>query len=419
MANTLKFGNGNWATKKGSTLAYNDENGNFKPLPFDFSRGSTPTGSKATTINKDGLIEEVGNNIPRIDYKDNSEGALLLEPSRTNLITYSEDFNNTYLTKSGSSAKSEFASPSGDLIAFKLVENIDTVEHYIKRSIANPIGFYTWSLFVKAGGRKYIVFRTNADGGAYKNACFDVESGTIVYDGLHQSKAEIQSFNNGWFRVSAYVKETSGTTRNYQIHISDSPITDNGAISYTGNGVSGVYIYGAQLETGSYATSYIPTSGSAVTRLVDVCSQTVPDGVIGQTEGTMFVDCKINAQGTYTGFSLSDGTTSNEVIVRFTTTDRIEYYLRSGGSQPFGGGTTAFDTDSRVKVAIAYKSGDSVFYVNGTEVASSTNTTIPLNLSKVKFSRGNSTADFSGITKNFKVYNTRLSNSELAALTQV
>ena len=87
MANTLKFGNGEWYGKKDTILAYNDENNNYKPLPFDFSRGSTPTGSKATTINKDGLIETVGNNVPRIDYKDNSKGALLLEPSRSNLIT--------------------------------------------------------------------------------------------------------------------------------------------------------------------------------------------------------------------------------------------------------------------------------------------------------------------------------------------
>ena len=82
MANTLKFGNGEWYGKKDTILAYNDENNNYKPLPFDFSRGSS-----ATVINKDGLIETVGSGEPRIDYKDNTKGALLLEPSRTNLFT--------------------------------------------------------------------------------------------------------------------------------------------------------------------------------------------------------------------------------------------------------------------------------------------------------------------------------------------
>ena len=81
MAHKLKFGNGNWATKKGSTLAYNDENNNFKPLPFTTTRDSI-----ATRVNKEGLIEVVGNDVPRIDYTDSAEGAFLLEPSRTNLL---------------------------------------------------------------------------------------------------------------------------------------------------------------------------------------------------------------------------------------------------------------------------------------------------------------------------------------------
>ena len=80
--NTLKFGNGEWYGKKDTILAYNDENSNFKPLPFSFDRASS-----ATVVNKDGLIETVGSGEPRIDYKDDSKGALLLEPSRSNLIT--------------------------------------------------------------------------------------------------------------------------------------------------------------------------------------------------------------------------------------------------------------------------------------------------------------------------------------------
>ena len=81
MANTLKFGNGEWYGKKDTILAYNDENNNYKPLLFDFSRASS-----ATRVNKDGLIETVGGGQARIDFKDDSKGALLLEPSRTNLF---------------------------------------------------------------------------------------------------------------------------------------------------------------------------------------------------------------------------------------------------------------------------------------------------------------------------------------------
>ena len=113
MANTFKFGNGNWATKEGSALAYNDENNNFKPLPFDFTRASG-----ATRVNKDGLIEVVGSNEPRIDFLNDSKGALLLEPSRTNLIEYSEDFGNSFWTKSNATVISNnVISPNGTLNA--------------------------------------------------------------------------------------------------------------------------------------------------------------------------------------------------------------------------------------------------------------------------------------------------------------
>ena len=89
MAKTFKFGeNGKWATKTGSSLAYNDQNDNFKPMPFSVTRDSI-----ATRVNKQGLIEVVGHDKLRIDYKDSSKGVALLEPARSNVLTYSEDFN--------------------------------------------------------------------------------------------------------------------------------------------------------------------------------------------------------------------------------------------------------------------------------------------------------------------------------------
>ncbi|MCP4553689.1 MAG: hypothetical protein GY834_16980, partial [Bacteroidetes bacterium] len=117
MANTLKFGAGQWATKEGLALAYNDENNNFKPLPFTFTRSSN-----ATVVNKAGLIETVGNGIPRIDFLGNTQGALKLEPQRTNLITQSEAFDNSYWTKNGASVTSGFTPPDGTNNAYKLVE---------------------------------------------------------------------------------------------------------------------------------------------------------------------------------------------------------------------------------------------------------------------------------------------------------
>ena len=118
MSNTLKFGNGQWATKDGSVLAYNDENDNFKPLPFNFERASS-----ATVVNKDGLIEEVGSGQPRIDYADSAEGAMLLEGQSTNLVQYSEDFSNSYWQKLSNATVSsqKVTSPDGTLNASQIV----------------------------------------------------------------------------------------------------------------------------------------------------------------------------------------------------------------------------------------------------------------------------------------------------------
>jgi len=382
MANTLKFGNGQWATGNGTALAYNDENANYKPLPFDFTRASS-----GTVVNQSGLIETVGSGIPRIDFQGNTKGALLLEPSRTNSIAYSNDLNasgwNTFSTDGGTVTRTSNygISPSGKQDSTRVVFTTQFVSLYY--SFSGISGDASATMYVKGVAGEVIAFGFGSD----------------------VSFGQEFTLNGQWQRI-----EFNATSTNTTLNINSWGSTRD---------ASDIEVYGVQLEAGSYATSYIPTSGSAVTRVAETNRQTPPSGVIGQTEGTMFVDCKVNAQGTYTGFSLNDNTTNNEVIIRFTTQDRIEYYLRSGGSQPIGGGTTLFDTDKRVKIAFAYKSGDSSVYINGAQVTTSTTTTMPVNLSIIKFARGNSTADFSGKTNDFKVYNTRLSNAELAALTQV
>ena len=147
MANTLNLGtDGNWATKEGSVLGYNSESNNYKPLPFDFTRASS-----ATVVNKGGLIETVGSGEPRIDFKDNTKGALLLEPSRSNLITYSQDFSNSYWSKLNSSIISNSViSPDGTLNADKIIDNtVNTAHRFISTGITTTATNYTFSIFVK------------------------------------------------------------------------------------------------------------------------------------------------------------------------------------------------------------------------------------------------------------------------------
>ncbi len=200
MANTLKFGNGLWATKEDSVLAYNDENGNYKPLPFQFERDTN-----ATVVNKKGLIETVGNNIPRIDFQGNNKGALLLEPERTNLITYSEDFSDAYWTKSDASVTSGFVSPDGSNNAYKLVENSSSAIHYIKTpniTVSNSTE-HTMSFFAKKGERN-IALR---DGSSNAFVSIDLTN-NLVLDSLGIS-ASIELIGNGWYKISVSYLSTS------------------------------------------------------------------------------------------------------------------------------------------------------------------------------------------------------------------
>jgi hypothetical protein len=416
MANTFKFGNGEWAVGKETALAYNDENSNFKPLPFTFDRAST-----ATVVNKDGLIETVGTDEPRIDFFNNTKGHLLLEPSRTNTVTYSEKAdewgrNNSQIPILDTSINNPYGvagayTTSGNGTANFPQYNLGTIN-------ATSSGTATVSVFLKQYEAPYIhviVTGVDIDGFATSSLykfTFATETLSRI-SGADADSTSVQDYGNGWYRIILTYNYDGNADFTFRLR------NYNGSAEKLEIGTSKTYAWGAQAEEGSYDTSYIPTSGQSggVTRSAESCSQTPPDGVIGQTEGVLYFESKINAQGTYTGITLSDGGTNNEIIIRFTTTDRIEYYLRSGGTQPIGGGTTLFDTDEYVKVAFAYKSGDSAVYINGNQVTTSTTTTMPVSLTKIKMSRGNGTGVFDGKVKNLRVYNTRLTNTELQALT--
>ena len=185
---------------------------------------------------------------------------------------------------------------------------------------------------------------------------------------------------------------------------------------WSGDGTSGIYVFGAQVEEGGYATSYIPTSGSAVTRLADECSQTVPDGVIGQTEGVLFLDFKKESNGLEV-WSINDGTSSNRVYMGFNGSNFISQVRSSDGSaQAYF--TTALNNNTRYKCALAYKLNDFVLYINGVQIGTDNNGVVPLNMSKLSANASTfADAPFFSPTNDIRLYNTILSNSELQALT--
>jgi len=414
MANSLKFGNGKWATNTNTVLAYNDENENFKPLPFTFSRASS-----ATVVNKNGLIETVASGEPRIDFSNDVKGALLLEPSRSNVITDSEDISTW--TNSGSLTRTYniAVAPNGQTTADGIQDETGGTFKYVYKQVSvSANSTYSGSIFVKkvASETNYTGLILAFYGGTTKYAYGIINSvtGTIVSaDSTITPTFKVDDYGNYWrFSITA-TDNGSNTLCRFGVYAC---LSTNGTTLSTG--VSSIRtIWGAQLEAGSYATSLINTSGSAVTRIADVCSQTLPDVVIGQTEGSAYFE--------YTGNG-SDNSGQRIFVLRGSSTaDRIAVFDQSGKIRIYvsdGGGlqldtTTNVDTVSTHKVAFRYKLNDFKLYIDGTAIVTDSTFTVPtLNSVYVGTSEGFG-GTLGGNVSDVKLYDTALSDSELQALT--
>ena len=332
-----------------------------------------------STTAQAGILEDM----PRINYDANGEnGALLLEPSRTNLVTYSEYFEHSLWDSGATTAeisKSPNLSPEG-------VANC----YYVENVSGGQLGFYT----------------TITSGASYTGSFWVRKvsgSGVVRMINVNNSGTD---FNVGteWTRVSVTATSTSTTGRCYV------QAKNTGDI---------IEVYGAQLEAGSYASSYVPTYGSAVTRSADDCSVTGVSDVIGQSEGTLFIDAviadEVDTEGYY--FRIDETSYSNTILFGRSASGNVFAILRVGGSTVSQ--MAENDIPDRVKLAFAYKSGDSVLYMNGSEADTDSATfTITADLNDFRLgSYSSSLAHMSGDVKQAAIFKERLSDSELATLT--
>jgi hypothetical protein len=407
MNESIKLGDGYWAFKENALLAYNDENNNFKPIDLNSTRASA-----ATRVNKLGLIESVNTGVPRVDYLNNPKGSLLVEPQSTNLLLRSEEFDNVAWSKINATVTTNtIVSPDGTQNADKFVENNGTGTKWIYNAPTVISGsVYTYSVFAKKGERDFIYINAFSSGNS--RAWFNLNTGTIGTTDVGAS-AKIENYGNGWYRCSVTFTAVSGTNF-YLLGVSNANNVEN----YTGDGTSGIYIWGAQNELGSNATSYIPTVASTVTRVADVISKTGISSLIGQTEGTLYVDfnSKFNVSlGAI--FTISDGTSNNRFLLTYNNIGLVQLYFTSNGNS-FVRNITTILNNTRYKLAFNYINGVYNIYLNGQNINfTSIADNVPLNLNKLDLGSQNTSFVNNIFINKFVNYKTRLSNAESIELT--
>ena len=381
---------------------------------FNVTRATT-----ATRVNASGLIESVASGIPRLDYYTSGGvtgcPALLIEPAATNLLSGSSDFGNTtYWTRpAGANVTGNVAgitAPDGtNTAALFQASGTTATNSRLRQTISRTTtGSHAFSVFIKGFAGVAASGSLYTDVGLIELS-FAITSGGVVsltsMTGAGAVTSGITQFPNGWYRITAVgTAATSGSTQN-EIYCSPSG--------------SQYYCWGAQLETGSVATSYIPTTTAAVTRNADVISVSgAVSGCIGQTEGTFYVEFQASPSGSTSNWlNISDNTTNNWL---FIGKDGINtrLYLRANNVVIFSNETTPL-TGGVVKAAIGYKSGDYAAYINGNLIVSGT-TAFSFSSSLNRIHNGSNIAEPSLQISRYRsaaLYTTRLTNSQLQALT--
>ncbi len=354
-------------------------------------------------------------NVPRLTYQNGGGGcpSLLLEKQSTNEANYSQDFGNAYWSKGGATITANATtSPDGTQDADKIAENTtSTTTHYINKGFTLSATTYTLGVFAKASERKWIflIATTSADVGAF----FDLENGVVgnVSSGY---SASIENFGNGWYRCNLTFTATAATW-----YINYLTATANNTYNYAGTIGSGIFVWGAQLEASSYPTSYIPTTSSSATRVLDECSKTGISSLIGQTEGVLFVDFQFQQYDGQPKWVAFLGGGASYIGIYTNSSSKFVCEISNSGANQFINDSYTFAINQRYKIALAYKANDFVLYINGTQVATDSSGTVP-STSQLSLQYNTTPDNLTSRTYNqVVVFPTRLTNAELASLTTI
>ena len=374
---------------------------------FDFARAST-----ATRVNESGLIETVATGVPRIDYTGGGCGSLLLEPQSTNLVTYSSEFDNAAWTKTrlnafgSGSVVNAIVSPDGTTNAdYIQQETGQTTGGGVSQNLSIT-GIHSWSLFAKASECEFLAIRTRST--TVTSSYFNLTNGTVALADPDHSNVEIQSFGNGWYKCS--VSDSGGALANRFI------VGGRDGVSETVTPNNGIYIYGAQLEQG-YATSYIPTAGSQVTRVAETANGAGDASTFNDSEGVLMAQISALANDENNRSIAVINNNSNRISFRYdNSANRIEFYCIAT-TQQYGYLHTLTDIKEILKVAFLYSNNNFQVWINGIKVDFQNSGSTPTGLNSLDFKLDGGANDFYGNTKKLLYFPSALTDADLEELT--
>ena len=357
---SIIVGQSNWAVKPGNFLGYANSQERFVPREFAVTRAL----DTATRINSSGNIELVPANVPRVDFLG-GQRSLLVEPSGTNLALQSEDFGTTW-SQTALVITTGFSTPFNNANG-TLIEALSNTGRLRQTIAAITSGTtHTFSLFAKAGnlalasGVSLTIQEgtsTNFASGVVQSFRLDTgelgASGTLGA-GFTLTRASIENYGNGWYRCNMTVTASFTPSSAHIMVRPTSTIVSNLPATVIGGSA---YIWGAQLEAGSVATSYIPTTTGTVTRSADVISVTGIAGLIGQTQGTLYLEAFIRKSTDAIVFSIMDTGITESVYLQSASNGNLTANIRSSGTTITIAILAANWSEGYHKVAIAYGAG--------------------------------------------------------------
>ena len=387
----------------------------------------TPTTTQAIT-NYIPVLQTAAINAPRIDYDPVTRlpNGFLVEEARTNLLTYSQ-FSAGWSNNNSTNTINTIIAPDGTQTGAQLVENTSNTKHFANQIVSSggtATGDYTCTVYAKYAGRYLCISLSNGVTGSTV-AYIDLTTGiitqaaTLFGSGWSNLSASVIAVGNGWYRCSITSTKTATGTAQAIIYSSNASTGGEG-VTYTGNGYSGIYIWGAQVEAGSFATSYIPTVASQVTRSADVAVMTGTNfsSWYNISQGTLYAEIKpmsISATS-YGVFTFDDGTGNNTVgLTTYSGNGQLSYAINGSGSGYLT--TNPITLGQTAKISGSFAQYSSAIDLNGGTVVTGTTNTVPtVTTARIGYST-RATQYLNGTIKKLAYYPVALSNAELQEMT--